>query len=203
MPASGRFSVTLRPRTDPFPPGLSKLFFYRFQRINHRNLRRLLADLVEGGYVRQLADHSRYIPTMRMTSNVCSTAITRGTCSNSSRDLRDLSGPTKNAVPQPTGAALDGAAHRVRQSDGQETRRKMNRKAGSQHGKAAIRRTCLVPSTDATKCATRIAALLPPFLPTFRREDSERRSPCPSNLRDCESAERKCFREPPGSYKNA
>jgi len=30
---------------------------------------RLLADLVEGGYVRQLVDHSSYILTMRMTSN--------------------------------------------------------------------------------------------------------------------------------------
>ncbi|NML30082.1 IclR family transcriptional regulator [Paraburkholderia antibiotica] len=30
---------------------------------------RLLADLVDGGYVRQLVDHSRYILTMRMTSN--------------------------------------------------------------------------------------------------------------------------------------
>lgn len=30
---------------------------------------RLLAELVESGYVRQLTDHSRYILTMRMTSN--------------------------------------------------------------------------------------------------------------------------------------
>ena len=30
---------------------------------------RLLAELVESGYVRQLVDHSRYILTMRMTSN--------------------------------------------------------------------------------------------------------------------------------------
>ena len=30
---------------------------------------RVLSELMEGGYVRQLADHSRYILTMRMTSN--------------------------------------------------------------------------------------------------------------------------------------